>query len=250
MIWIHDPSVCIWASRTMPDLPVQPVAQFGGRRINLAALAHAGWGQNPVPPLPPPAVSSPNNIIWCFQNKHWLAGVALVASWGTMLRPNVQRMILQAGLHQIQNTIQNSLAQIVPNATIQNVWTQLAGVNGLNWTSVMTSKTLHFMARANGIVVDAPVPLDNGIIRRRLWPDFVWRVNQLRAIGHGHGPHFRQHLLPDRDFAAYNSYMTAVLTWASWQSARTGANWTTTNVENTLFHMLQNLPPSVHLPWI
>jgi hypothetical protein len=258
MNWVNDPNVCFWANATMPRLPTVQLQQAPGGGVNLHNWQIGGWLNLPLPTgLPAQTVSSPNNIIWCFQNGHWLEGVALVASWGIMKR--AKRMIMGAAQIQpqhrsaVSNAMQNAWNDISNSATlqanwsIQNAWTRLTGggVNGLNWTPVITSKTLHFMTRAMGVLNDVPVPLDNKITRKCLWPLFIGRVNHLRTA-YPNSPYFINNL-NGRNFAVYNSYMTAIRVWAARQSVNTGANWSTTDVESTLFSMLRT---NCHLVWI
>jgi hypothetical protein len=261
MNWIPEPAVQFWANQTMPNLGAAPAAQFLGLRINLANWAARGWLQPPLPQLPGGPISSPPNIIWCFRNGFWLAGVALTASWGEMWR--TRGTILAAGLPVVQNAVALAWNDIIASApqlqdrTINNAWNRLAagGANGLTWTSVMTSKTLHFMVRAQGIDDDCPVPMDNAISRNVLWNGFKARVRFLRNQGI-----VGQNLPPirhDGDFQAYNRYMTAILIWrdringvpgaapAPGPARLPGPMWTTTDVEAAIFALAR--PP---IPWL
>lgn len=92
---------------------------------------------------------------------------------------------------------------------------------GMNWTSVMTLKTLHFLCRAlfGFNYQDPPVPIDGKVIRGYVWPGF--RI--------GIPPPQRPQDWEGDSFAAYCRYMTAVLEWARKK------NWTTTQVQATIF---------------
>lgn len=101
--------------------------------------------------------------------------------------------------------------------SIEDSWDLLT--NRLGWTHVITSKTLHFLCRALGFNQDPPVPIDNNVILKYVWPGF--RI----GIPSGQRPRDWE----GNDFAAYCTYMTAIIEWARVR------NWTTTEVETTIF---------------
>jgi hypothetical protein len=89
----------------------------------------------------------------------------------------------------------------------------------LGWSAVMASKTLHFLCRALGNEDDVPVPIDNAVVRTRVWRAFVKNC----ATG------TRPEGWCGDELDAYLRYMTAIRSWAA------SRQWTTTQMESTLF---------------
>jgi|GEM_PF-1866317 len=220
MNWNIDEQTATIARQFAPQ--VQYLAQspqFQGRSFRAANWI--GWtGHDPLWP-PGLDASSPESIIAAFQAGAYLEGVALVTSWGTMWRQ--KRSILgNRPLGNILLALNFCAASIEETGSIDNSWLRLTDSQengGLGWSAVMTSKTLHFLSRSLGHTTDPPVPIDNKIIRQKLWPHFVagvapqdipdnWRSNSLEA---------------------YSRYMTAILVWSGLR------NGTTTETENSLF---------------
>ena len=159
----------------------------------------------------------PLQIIDEFRSSHYLQAIALTICWGTMTRTKNRYIYRNHGLQYIYDTLDQCAQSIKQTDSIQQSWDLL--VNGLSWSPVMTSKTLHFLCRALGIEQDPPVPIDNAVVLAYVWPGF--RVN----IPPGQRPQDWS----GKTFAAYCRYMTAILAWA------TIKNWTTTDLEATIY---------------
>jgi hypothetical protein len=79
------------------------------------------------------------------------------------------------------------------------------------------------MARAAGREDPLPVPVDNAMVRRWLWPSF-----KKSAVGHGFSwP--RPGGLAGDDWEVYNRYLTVVQVWAA------DAGWNCMDIETALF---------------
>lgn len=267
MQWIPDPDTLFWANRTRPNFlpflphrafPVNvritakrprrfpkptPATQFQGHK-----MSQSRWLKyvNNVP-FPKPhnynqshlnsLVSSPANIINCFRHGHWLHGLAMVVSWGTMWRQN--KRIYRVGLPIIGPTLMRVNRHIQKSARTRKHWSITvawplltgSGSGKLNWSSVTASKTLHFLCRSLGISHDPPVPIDGAVMRKCLWPSFKGRIIQLQKIGmSGRMP---QNWDGD-SWNAYNRFMTAINAWAKWYG------WTNTQIETTIFSICKN----------
>ena len=151
--------------------------------------------------------------------------------------------IIRAGLPVVHGAVSAASAQIVAsdplvvNWTINKAWNTHHCVGGPHWSSVMTSKTLHFMTRALGVVDDCPVPLDGKITIKTLWPSFQARVDFLRKHHGIHDPTLTS-IKGGGIFNDYNRYMTAIIICRNRKNAAGGRHrWTTTDVETTIFGM-------------
>jgi hypothetical protein len=167
----------------------------------------------------PPGASkaSPNLIIAEFQAAHYLPALALTVRWGSMWRTN--QLIYRHPLQRIHNTLDQCAQSISQTNSIQHSWVLLT--NGLQWTNVIASKTLHFLCRALGFNQDPPVPIDRGVILKYVWPGFRIGIPPGQRPGGWEG----------NTFAAYCRYMTAILAWGQMKQPP----WTTTEVEATIY---------------
>ena len=169
-------------------------------------------------------LASPENIVTCLENDLYLEGLAMVVAWGTMAR--TKSYIYTHSLDKIENNLKICASLIIKDQAVENAWMHLE--SALGWTQVMCSKYLHFQVRALGFTHNPPVPIDNKIIHKEVWPDFL---------------HLMQHNKPERDiapgqrwwdydngFMPYLRYMTAIICWAQ------AKGWTTTEMETTIFH--------------
>jgi hypothetical protein len=159
--------------------------------------------------------AGPDQIIAEFQAQHYLPALALTIRWGTMWRTK-KYILRQHRLEDIHDTLDRCAESICRTQSIEQSWNFLT--NDLQWTNVITSKTLHFLCRALGFNQDPPVPIDNKVILDRVWPAF--RV--------GIPPERRPQDWSGNSFAAYSRYMTAIIEWGQIR------NWTTTQVEATI----------------
>lgn len=159
---------------------------------------------------------SPSEIIRHFQAEQELAGLALVVSWGGMARASryiydrYSLLVIHEALVECRRSINNT-------KNIEHAWHVLT--EDLNWSAVISSKTLHFVCRSLGYTTNAPVAIDNAVILRKVWPAFRQQVPQNIRLKNWSG----------KPFQNYNRYMTAILEWAS------ALGWTTTEIETSLF---------------
>jgi hypothetical protein len=161
---------------------------------------------------------TPAVIIGEFQVGHYLPALALTIHWGTMTRTKGD-IYRKHPLQHIHNTLDQCAQSIRQTQDIQQAWNVLT--NGLQWSNVITSKTLHFLCRALGFNQDPPVPIDGEVIIKRVWPRFK------RLIPQNQKP--KPKPWGGNDFSAYSRYMTAVLEWAN------SRQWTTTDLEATIY---------------
>jgi hypothetical protein len=155
-------------------------------------------------------------IIGEFRRAHYLQALALTIFWGTMQRRK-NDIYRQHGLQHIYNRLDQCAQSIKLTHDIQQSWNLLT--NGLGWSHVTVSKTLHFLCRALGAHHNPPVPIDNDVILKYVWPGF--RIGIPLAQ--------RPHDWSGDGFPAYCRYMTAIIEWANQRK------WTTTQVENTIY---------------
>ena len=171
--------------------------------------------------------SSPQSIIDAFRNEEYLQGLALVVSWGSMWRTS-NSIYGNDNLQAIQDTLRASAQSSIQTENIDSAWTTLTG--NLHWSAVITSKVLHFICRSLGFENDPPVAIDNAVFLKKVWPAFRNHIPfELRPQGwRGNG------------LDAYLRYMTAIIEWASMR------NWTTTQIETTLFNEYRNRAEQEH----
>jgi hypothetical protein len=206
-----------------------PAAQFGGclttaQTWNDCVVQPPTWKNGSL-------LSSPAEIIKQFQDRRYTQALALEVSWGGMGRTS---QYIYGGreperIEQIERTLRECAKSIEESRSIADSWGMLTGWKDdqLGWSSVMASKTLHFLCRSLGFEQDPPVPIDGKRIREGVWPIFRDSVpiNQRPADWAG------------ESFEAYGRYMTAILTWAAQK------HWTTAQVEATLINII-GLQPS------
>jgi hypothetical protein len=228
MNWQHDP-VTAAAARAAANFPLRPGGSVPAPQYSGHNTSPETWSR-PVLLRPWPAAqtpfASPNNIINFFQQGDYLEALAMVVSWGNMAR--TLSRIYDRSLADIERTLRQCAASIQQTCSIRDAWVALTGVSGnqLDWTAVQASKTLHFLCRALGFCQNPPVAIDNGVIRRCVWPAFIHAVSSVPADQRPRLPRN----WAGNTFDAYSRYMTAILVWAD----RWG--WATTDVETTLFH--------------
>lgn len=206
------------AHHPIPILANDPANQYGGRVFNTSSwenrlLVPGIWPQGPV-------VSSPDAIINEFQAERYLQGLALVVSWGKMWRTS-NHIWGNRLLVDIQTALSVCAESIIQTNSLEHAWEILTGdqVGQLNWSAVITSKTLHFMCRALGHHENPPVAIDNAVILNHVWPVFIQNINLAQIPDNWRG----------RSFSAYQRYMTAIITWSNVRG------WSTTDMEATIF---------------
>jgi hypothetical protein len=189
-----------------------PVGPFRGRPFDVAKWSHrvlqpADWRGA--------SRSDPDEIIRQFRNQRYTQALALVVSWGTMWR-RPDAVWGNRKLETIESLLRDCSQSIRRSESIEESWTSLRG--NLSWSSVLISKTLHFLCLSLGFEHDAPVPIDGEVIRGKVWPVFIHPVPLKKRPRDWTGD----------TFDAYSRYMTAILAWASQKQ------WTTSEVERTV----------------
>jgi hypothetical protein len=150
-----------------------------------------------------------------FKNCKYTQGLAMVVSWGTMWR-QPGAIWGDRKLEQIEQFLRLSAESIQTSESIEIAWKALT--KDLGWSSVLTSKTLHFICRSLEFEDDPAVPIDGAVIRQKVWPTFRDSI-----------PYYERPESWDGDsFEAYSRYMSAILTWAKMK------NWSTSEVERTM----------------
>lgn len=199
----------------LPIYAVNPIDQYKGHPIKAA-----DWQSHLRPGdvfLSGNLICSPSQIIEEFKGAHYLQAIALTICWGNMGRTKNRCIYRKHDLQGMHNTLLQCAQSIRQTESIQQSWDLL--INGLLWTPVMASKTLHFLSRALGFAQYPPVPIDNAVILRYVWPGF--RI--------GIPPSQRPQDWQGKTFAAYCRYLTAIVEWADMKG------WTTTQLEATIF---------------
>ncbi|MEP6755803.1 MAG: hypothetical protein ABJA67_09905 [Chthonomonadales bacterium] len=119
-------------------------------------------------------ICSPENIVRCFHYEHMLEGLALTIMWGRMWR--TQPLKYMTDKHSLHSILIDCAASIVETNSIEQAWIMLR--KELQWTDVMTSKTLHFLARSQGFEQNPGVAIDNAIIIEIFWPECVTHLRR------------------------------------------------------------------------
>jgi hypothetical protein len=151
----------------------------------------------------------------------------MVVSWGGMGRRSKD---IYAGretetIWKIEKALKDAAESIRATQSIEAAWNMLTGGEGLRWSSVITSKTLHFLCRSLEFEQNPPVAIDGAVIRNALWPAFRKPIGSDLLPGDWVGNYFK----------AYCRYMTAITTWANQRS------WTTTQMETTIFNQIRSI---------
>jgi hypothetical protein len=163
---------------------------------------------------------SPDQIIAQFKGARYTQGLAMVACWGLMWR-QPDAIWGPRDVKAIEHTLRICSRHVRRFKLLQQSWKKLTGdaPGQLGWTSVITSKTLHFLCRSLGFEQNPPAAIDGAVIRRVVWPVFRDSVPALLRPGDWEG----------NSFDAYCRYMTAILVWADQRK------WTTKQMEATIF---------------
>jgi hypothetical protein len=152
------------------------------------------------------------------RNQDWQLFVLQVGLWGGMI-PGVMgksfEKIYGAPFGQrpqedrfetIQNTIGLAFDALQERHSLEGIWGTLR--DELDWSAVMLSKCLHFLARGAAWNDPVPVPIDNAMVRNWLWPEFK-RIVRSRGLNWP-----RPAGIQGDSWESYNRYMTAIRTWA------------------------------------
>jgi hypothetical protein len=129
----------------------------------------------------PKVDSSPRAIISSAQNNQWRSFLLQVGRWGDMIpgpygasfnniyEANHPYDVTEDRLGEIETALDQAYDMLKNEKEFEKIWNRLSE---LKWSNVMTSKCLHFMARAAGVQGVIPVPIDNAMSRQWLWPAF------------------------------------------------------------------------------
>jgi hypothetical protein len=127
-----------------PDTPA--AKQFEGRPTSAQT-----WNDRVVQPATwkdGPLISSPDQIIEQFQSRRYTQALVLVVSWGRMGRtsPHIYGTRSLEKIEQIERTLGECEKSVQESRSIADSWEVLTGrkADQLGWSSVITSKTLHF----------------------------------------------------------------------------------------------------------
>ena len=228
--WRYDGTTAYWANQILLPitLPVQP--QYNGLDYRLRKETWKKHILSPdfpeychYPNQPESLLCSPENIIRCFQDHLVLEALVLVVAWGRMTRSKIK--IYQKPRQIIDKTLLECLHSTGEKDSVEDAWKLL--VKRLGWGDVITSKCLHFLARSLGYGTNSPVPIDNKVIHREVWPTFKKLVSKHRSSSDCTMPYAWGD--NSTSWAGYNRYMTAINCWAD------AKGWTTTQVESTIF---------------
>jgi hypothetical protein len=159
--------------------------------------------------------SSPTSILLSFRESHYIEFVVRVGVWGGMIPGPLGapfKMIFQTKWRSTPevsriNAIEGAIKQIDLSLlsdspdSLQVHWELLT--RDLKWSSVISSKVLHFIYRRHGYNDSCPVPVDNAMCRKWLWPQFQNAMDsaKMKSIN-GHS------------FNAYLRYLSAIRGWA------------------------------------
>lgn len=159
--------------------------------------------------------SDPDQIIQQFKSGKYTQALAMVVSWGTMWRqPNA--IWGERKLGTIETALKGCATSIRDSHSITESWNMLR--NQLSWTSVLISKTLHFLCLSLDFDRDVPVPIDGAVIRQCVWPRFRDSIPADERPEDWKGD----------SFEAYSRYMSAIIVWAQQKQ------WTTGEIERTI----------------
>ena len=229
--WHPDQTTEYWAKKLpLPIKSKRPIPQYDGMDYRMREdtwVKHILQDQFPdycrYPGFEGSLLCSPGNIMHCFRDQMVLEGLALTVAWGRMTRSKGN--IYTKSNKVIEKTLLDCLSSIEATDSVKDSWNLLVGE--LGWSNVITSKCLHFLARSSGYSSNPPVPIDNKVIIKRVWPAFekIIANNFNQAAEKFPQEWWDNHT----SWEAYNRYMTAVICWAS------HIDWTTTQLENTIF---------------
>ncbi len=213
MRWKSDRQTFEAASRyPFPIRHSKPVPPFSGRSFNVAT-----WNRRVLQPADWRGVtrSDPDEIIRQFRNQRYTQALALVVSWGSMQR-QPDAIWGDRKLEAIESLLRDCSESIRRSESIEESWATLR--MKLSWTSVLISKTLHFLCLSLGFGGDPPVPIDGAVIRGKVWPVFIHPIPLNERPTDWTGD----------TFEAYTRYMTALRAWAHQK------RWSTADVEKTI----------------
>jgi hypothetical protein len=213
MHWkIDQDTSCAATKYSIPIKHTSPVGPFDGRTFDTRT-----WNRRVIQPANWNGLlkSDPEQIIRQFRDGRYTQGLAMVASWGTMWR-QPDAIWGERTLGVIESTLRDCAESIRTSESIEDSWKTLR--EELDWTSVLISKTLHFLCLSLGFDNDPPVPIDGAVVRQRVWPAFRDSIPFNERPGNWSGDTFK----------AYCRYMSAILVWANLR------HWSTSEVEQTM----------------
>lgn len=195
-----------------------PCSQFKGFPFPPNSIRGRRWGKVGS------TISSPSNIIAEMGEGNYMLALDMVISWGGMNR-TINHIYTTSSSWKSSTTGQNintdisrMVVDIQSTHNIANSWTICR--RDLNWSSVITSKFLHFLYRSiYPSDVEVPVVYDNAKINNCLAKDFYAKtgVRLFPVTGVS-------------SYSEYECYLNAIFEW------RKILGWaTTTDVEATIF---------------
>ncbi len=227
--WNDDEYTAYWARQWQLPLVLDIQPQYDGSQ---SLVTESTWLKHINKPAFPvycldmtgkQILPSPTNIIQCFRDDCYLEALVLVIAWGSMTR--TKGKIYTQSNDFIETTLRTCMLMTRQHDTVQHAWNML--VNRLQWSAVISSKVLHFLARSLDYEDTPPVPMDRKVVIEQVWPCFQSAIKAMQVAHDFPLPH------PWSDskvsWEAYNRYMTAIRYWSH---AKT---WTTTQFENTMF---------------
>ena len=143
MKWLIDDATSRAAIKyPIPIKHSTPIGPFNGRTFDTSS-----WNRRVIQPATWHGVlrSDPQQIIQQFRNQRYTQGLAMVASWGTMWR---QPDAIWGGRKPeiIEQVLRDCAESIRKTESIADSWQLLR--DQLRWSSVLISKTLHFLCRS------------------------------------------------------------------------------------------------------
>jgi hypothetical protein len=236
LVWHYDEITEYWAKRvTIPISSKRPQPQYDGldyRMWETTWRKHILTDRFPeychYPHHQGSLLCSPSNIIRCLTDQKVLEALALIVAWGRMTRTknNIYKKPLQA----IEESLLKCMQSTEERKGVDEAWRLL--VNQLEWGNVIASKCLHFLTRSLGYETNPPVPIDNKVIIKEVWPTFKKQIKSEFSLGIDVMPQGWWEYLST--FKSYNRYMTAINIWADLKG------WTTTQLENTIYKEFQS----------
>lgn len=178
--------------------------------------------------------TSPKSIIESLINDHYLDFIVKVGVWGGMIpgplgapfkmifNVNWKQQPSDCRIEGIKKAVGKVLSKASKNSNLKDSWAVFT--EELEWSSVMSSKVLHFIYKAKGFDANLPVPVDNAMCRKWLWPQFQ------KAVGSKLGS------INGDSYNAYCRYLSSIKAWSDVY------NWTMSEVECSLFGTWRDNP--------
>jgi len=174
--WPMDPQTASAARRyPLPLRATSPARQFGDD-CGSSGFNPRSWERRVMQPSSWPkglSTCTPSDVISQFKEKQYTQALALVACWGLMWR-QPDAIWGARTIESIHNALAECDLSIQAERSIRAAWSILTGteIGQMGWTSVISSKALHFLCRSLGFDRNPPVAIDGRVIRNTVWPAF------------------------------------------------------------------------------